>query len=371
MNEIKSNRFNTTQCCKFIFYLSFFFFLISDMFSQIKFISNYLNYFDILAVLLLCVCFIIQNKNYDTKKFLKLITLIMLSIVTYYFSNDKCILKLVLLIVASKNIKFDEFIKKDFQLKIILTIIVVIAFFLGITNNVFVYRNGILRNSFGFIHPNRLGLYLMMICLDYYYIMRKKNILKPLILSLIISVLLFLFVDSRTSLVIIILCTIFAITNKIINGKILNLKLVKFISKNLFIILSLIVLLLSFKYNVNDDLSYNINKLISGRLYLNQYFLLNYDFSLFGSVVETTKYLILDCSFLNLLLRFGIFIFIWFYIILHKSINDMYKNKNYMLIIIFALLICYGFSESFFYKAYTNAFLLYFSKFYNEQEVIS
>lgn len=354
------------QILTLIFYVAYFFIIISDMFSQIKVISDYLNYFDYIALFLLIVVFIIQNKNYHTKSLIYSVMLLIIGIITFIYSKDKTILKLIMLLITFKEIDFDKFIKTDCFLKIGLLLFVVLAFFLGFTNNILVYREGILRNAFGFSHPNKIGLYLMMISLESYYIMRNKKIIIPFILSIIISSVIFLFIDSRTTLLIIILNIIFICLNKIFKNKILEKKIIEIVVKNLFLILTIITLILAHKFSFNNSFLVKLNQLLSYRISYNHYFLTNYGINIFGNFVETSKYLILDSSYLNIILRFGYILFFCLYFLFYKSFKDMYKKKNYILLIIFVLLLFYGFSESFLYKVSTNAFLLYFSRFINK-----
>lgn len=106
--------------------------------------------------------------------------------------------------------------------------------------------------------------------------------------------------------------------------------------------------------------------MLSNRLFLNHYFLNTYSLTLLGNDVVTTKYLILDNSYINILLRFGILFLIFMYFNFYSIMKKLYREKNYILIIIFIILLFYGFSESFLYKVSANAFLLYFGKIYNE-----
>ena len=114
----------------------------------------------------------------------------------------------------------------------------------------------------------------------------------------------------------------------------------------------------------------NLNVLLSGRLNLNHFFILKYGINLFGHNIITTEYLILDSSYINILLRYGLFFVIVFYIYFYKLIERAYVNKNYTLLIILIILLINGFTESILYKTSINAFLLYISTIiFNSKEV--
>ena len=349
----------------YIFYFAYFLMLLSDMFSEVKYVNNYLNYIDYISIILLLFLIILENRESNIKFILFSFILLILGFISVYFSNNKELLKLFLLIISFRKINFDKFIKTDFIIKSCLIILVLLFNYLGFTNKIEIYRDGIFRNSFGFSHPNKLGLYLMMVCLDLYYIYRNKNMIFPLIISLLISLFIYLFVDSRTSIVIILIIPVLIfITRR--NYKLLDNKLVEFVLKNMFLIITFITIILSLKVNSNIKFISNLNELLSYRLTLNNYFLNIYDINLFGNYVKTDGIYILDSSYINILLRFGIILFIFIYYCFNKSIKIMYKEKNYCLIIIFLVLFIYGFSESFLYKISANAFLLYFSNIYKK-----
>ncbi|MCI8347218.1 MAG: hypothetical protein HFJ12_04650 [Bacilli bacterium] len=349
-----------------LFYSAYFFIVLADMFTQVKFINHYLGYLEYISIALLFTVFLIQSKNYKVKSLLLSLLLVALSLITCYYSKDKNMLKLVILILTFKDINFEDFIKKDLTFKFILVLFVILCYFLNFTDNILVYREGILRNSFGFSHPNKLGLYLMMMCMDLFYIKRNKSLVFPNIFSFIICLFIYLFVDSRTNLIVIFLCIVVIFINKFFKNKLIGNKMSEFLSKNLFIFLTILSFVISYKFSFHNHILAKLNHMLSNRLFLNHYFLNTYSLTLLGNDVVTTKYLILDNSYINILLRFGILFLIFMYFNFYSIMKKLYREKNYILIIIFIILLFYGFSESFLYKVSANAFLLYFGKIYNE-----
>ncbi len=349
-----------------LFYISYFLIMVSDSFTQVRRMNMYLNYIDYLAVAILGIVFLIQSKKYRLKQIVFISLFILMTIVTMFISKDKNILKLVLLILAFKDLDFDRFIKKDFYFKISIIILLAILYFLGLTDNNLVYREGILRNSFGFKHPNNLGLYLMMICLDYYYMHKNNSIIKPVLLSIIVCLLIYKFIDSRTTFIVIIGATILIIINKILKNRVVNNRIVKFVSKNLFLILLIVSIVFVYLYQRGINFTYTLNRLLTGRIYLNSLFLSQYPINFLGHDILTNEKLILDSSYFNILLKYGLICILFFYQVFNHTIKSAYKNKNYIMVIIFIVLLFYGFSESFLYKVSANAFLLYFGKIYNE-----
>lgn len=350
-----------------LFYFSYFLVVSSEMLTQVKYIAGYLKYFDYLAILILFVVFLIQSKNYSFKSFIYSIIFIFLSVIVTYVSKDSNILKLVLFLICFKDINFSECVKVDFYIKLLLVLLVMLLYSFNMTVNIPVYRNGVLRKAFGFKHPNKIGMYLMMICLDCIYLSKGKFNMYYSFVILIIITFLFMFVDSRTSVLIVILAISFIYINKITKSKIIENKLVKIGTSNLFLIMTLLTLLLTILTSNGNLLAVKINRVLSYRFTFNKYFLTQYHISLFGNNIITNNMYLLDSSYINILLRYGIIMWIWIYFLFFKTINKLYNDKEFVLLIIIILLMLYGFSESFLYKITANVFLLYFGKILNKE----
>ena len=354
----------------FLFYLSYFLMMMGYTFTQVEIINNYLKYIEYLSVVILFIVFLMQSKNYTYKQLIVILCILVLSIVNFVVSSEKNLLKLVLLVLTFKDLKFDDFIKKDYYLKITLVLSIVFLYFMGFTEANQYYRDGVLRGTFGFKHPNILGLYLMMICLDYYYINRNKSFARPLIVSVIIAIIIFKYIDSRTTSILLICTSITIIINKLFNNHVVKNWITKFIVKNLYLILIILSVILTELYSSNTDFAKNINILLSGRLYFNDLFLSEYNINLFGNNIYADDTLILDSSYINILLRYGIIGVALFYVLLRKMINKAYNDKNYTMVIILTILILYGFTESFLYKVASNAFLIYMAELFKKKEIL-
>ena len=109
---------------------------------------------------------ILQYKKIDFK-ILPVFLFIILSLLSFYYSKDNLPLMLCLVLLASRNIDFEDFIFKDFYFKFCLIMFVLLMHFAGLTNDYIVYRNiDSVRSSMGFSHPNTFGFYLMILCFD-------------------------------------------------------------------------------------------------------------------------------------------------------------------------------------------------------------
>lgn len=64
----------------------------------------------------------------------------------------------------------------DFICRLIFLVFVLVSFYMGIIPEAIDYRNWVeIRHSFGFAHPNRLALHLLMMCLYSFYLSYGKR----------------------------------------------------------------------------------------------------------------------------------------------------------------------------------------------------
>lgn len=178
--------------------------------------------------------------------------------------------------------------------------------------------------------------------------------------------------NSRTCLIIMIFMYIGVLfINSKIFLKLIQKKSFRFFLENAFIICTIFSAILVFLYYKGNPLGIKANVFLSERLRYILLFINDYPINLLGNnitFVSTTASklynmhsLILDNAYFFLIIRYGIIIYFIFAILMRKSIEKMIQEKDYMLLLIFWLLIIYGFSENYLIKINYNVFLLYFS----------
>ncbi len=357
---------------KFLFCFSYFLIVLSTMYSRVYYINRYVSIFENIALVILFFICIIQSKSYKLKTVIIMLLLIPIVALSSKRSTNNINLKLLLVIFASKNIDFDKMIKFDFILKIFMLLILIILHYLGFTNDVIIYRlDGTIRNSMGLVHPNLLGTYIMILCLEFIYLKNKKlKLTHYLILFLLVFVINY-FCDSRTSSFIIIFLLIFTFYYDKINKNIFDSKLFRTIICNSFLILLFISYFSSVLYHDGNYLFYRLNSLFSGRLYWIFYYLKTYSINLFGNnlriinsftaVSLNISAMLLDNAYVYYLLKFGLLVYVILFIAFYKSFSRMFKYKEYFLIIIFLLLLAYSLMEILAFQVAYNVFLIYFS----------
>lgn len=346
--------------CKFIFYVSYFLMIFSDVFDNVSYLKNILNIFDILSVVLLF--FILIKKIYDEKKSFLLdnnLTIIfgLVSIVVSIVSKNFSLLKLSFLILTFSCIDFDDFIKKDFILRGSLVISIMTMYFLNLVDiGIVEYRNGLMRNAFGMGHPNSFAFYLSILCLDLHYIYfmnHKKISVKPFIFSIILMGFNYLFVGARTNLILIIMIDFVFVLIRYIEVPTIMAK----IMQHSFLIVSLVSIILGYLY-VDNKIWNILNSLLSNRLYLSKMFLMNLPITLFGNYIPLDSFFVLDSAYINIFLRYGICITIVFTLMFSNTFSKLFSEKKEILCFVLVCLLIYGFSESPIYIPAKNPYIL-------------
>lgn len=343
-----------------IIFISYFLCLISDVFDAISRVQPLLNILDIFSILFIGVyilkSFLESKKQYIKDNFLLLIFLF-LTIVTALVSKNRTLIKLGFLLLCFKSVDFDSFIKKDIYIRTFLVMAMMIMYLFGLTDNgILEYRNGFMRNSFGMGHPNSFAFYLSIIFMEFTYLDYKKSeksTLKSILVAIAFLVFNYFFLGSRTNIILIVLAEAFIlITNKF--------DFVKFIDKILpflFVFFLVISYLLCNFYTENNNFLMILNKLLSNRLYLTNVILDNYDITLLGNNIIKDSFYILDNAYMNILIRYGLLVSVCFSILFYKSFLKLIK-ENKILLIILAILLIFGLSESPIYVPAKNPFIL-------------
>lgn len=348
--------------------------LMLAMWSNVIFISDYTNYIKILALTILMVQIILNFKKMSQKNLMIYLFLFTFFLISYFFCSDYTLLFLPFLLIGFENVDFEKFIKVEFIVKACLFVLVLIFNYYGLTNTVFTYRDhGFIRSSLGFSHPNVIGLYLLSMCAEFVYIRGRNIKLFDILIWIIIAIIFDHYTDSRTSFFcIFLLLGITLILKYSLNSK--NIQIKKNMKIKMMILpftLTIICFIFAILYKNNFQSFANYNKILSGRLYYWSYFIDSYNINFFGHYITKTKSilisssrLILDNSFIRIILEYGIISAISFYYIIYNLIKKAFNNnKIYLVMIIFIFMVA-GLFENNLYQYQFNVFLLYaFNKF--------
>lgn len=239
--------------------------------------------------------------------------LLALALLSFYSTNDRTILFLLLFILASDKIEIKSLATISLITVAIVMTLVVICSNLGIIDAVYQVRDGFgLRSSLGFSHPNRFGSNMLALAIAYAVIRFPIYKIIDIVIYSIISCIILIVSDSRTAAVSVVLVMALSAICSMCYGR-------KW-QKALLIIMCctfVAIVLLSFYFMCSYDPSIpwmrQVDELLSGRLNLANLYYRAYSFNLFGRsfseillLVGTQKTVMIDNSYVNLLIVFGV-----------------------------------------------------------------
>lgn len=320
-------------------------------------------------------------------KDIAIIVFAMIILGVYYISRDQSgmcwVLETGLLIIGARDIDYKKILKVYLGVQIPLTIITLIAGQTGFIENLTYHRGEQVRMAFGFVYPTNFASHLMFMIAAWIAIREIKCTFVELGLIVVLVAFLNKYCDARCGeicLILIVLCTVYLkcrifFANK--NGK--KYKTSKFLN---FICLCVpflgagIMILLSRFYDPNKSWMSKIDRITSTRLALGKKTFDLYDVKLWGQYIElrssggTTDpvpdYFFIDCSYLNILMRFGFAVFVLTMLFLSIMIIKSYK-KPFLLAMI--VIICiHSMIEQHLFEVHYNIFYMLALTNFNVQD---
>lgn len=314
-------------------------------------------------VLMICAVLTLITIKANIKKWILCIVSVAIAIFSFIKTDDSLLLQLALLIIASLRVDFKSIVKKDLVVKAIILIFILFAYSNNLVETLYFARNGKIRYSFGFNHPNTFGFFIMSAFFEYVYL-KKENINKiAFILLTGIVIYLLNLAGSRSSQITIMMFVVLFIAQVILskrNNKRSKRNIINTNSVALtFIILTVGSLYITKQYELSSYFAEQIDNFFSGRILLQMVFLQNYDINIVGNNVN--YFATLDNVYIRILINFGILAWFFFGFIYCKGISKGNKLENKTIVNIIFVLLIYGLMEWYIIRPALNIFLIYFS----------
>lgn len=317
--------------------LSSAFYEVSMMPSIMK-ILRYISYAIIFVKLL-------YDAKYLENEMLKIVAMVLLlGIISLNFGNNILFCSF-LFIIAARNLNIGKLVKAALYIQIILTICMAGLCCFGIISDWTYNLEGRNRHSLGYVYPSYISSIFFYVTLAYLFIRKKKIRFWEIVCIGILNGIIFHLTDSKTSFVLVFLAIIVLWIMKFCKKRLEN----SLISKLLYVysipFIAAISILACYLYNEENKLLILINSFINNRLIMGHNALLEYGLSLFGEKIVWTgngglgylssslqdEYNFVDCSYVKILLDYGIIFFIimiFGYMLVAKRAIE--KNDCYM-----------------------------------------
>ena len=332
---------------------------ISCVCVNVKFIASYTFLIKLASLIVLTYCCVFKLKymKITYRKLFMLFIVFFIGIVSYYITKDITFLELFVLLLASMNFNFRTIVKIDFKCKVIVLLFVLICNKMGYATSEFlVTRGDMIRNAFGFYHPNTFGMYLMVIFFEYLYLNKDKKI-RNLIIAVIFAIFIHYTSDTRSAIYSIIGISRLSLGDKYW-VKIFKNKFIGYILNNIYLILLLISVITTMLYCSKISWALDLNEFLSNRLYLQSVFWNKYGLSLFGRNIDYTS--TLDNGYMKILLNYGLFTTLVYGLVNYTTLKKASFNKDYEVYFIVIILLLYSIAESSMLYVHFNIFILYF-----------
>ena len=317
--------------------LSSVFYEVSMMPSIMK-ILRYISYAIIFVKLL-------YDAKYLENEMLKIVIMVLiLGIISLNFGNNILFCSF-LFIIAARNLNVEKLIKAAFYIQIVLTICMAGLSYFGVITDWTYNLEGRNRHSLGYLYPSYISSIFFYVTLAYLFMRRKKVRFLEIVCIGILNIIIFHLTDSKTSFAMVFLAIIVLWVIKFCKKRLES----GFFSKLIYVYsipgIAVVSILACYLYNEGNRFLVLINSFINNRLIMGHNALLEHGLSLFGKKIIWTgygglgylssslqdEYNFVDCSYVKILLDYGVIFFIIMiigYMLVSKRAIE--KNDRYM-----------------------------------------
>ena len=345
----------------------------TDFFRSYSYILSLIRYTCLLIVVTkILICDI---KNYSISTIIRITLILLLTIIVKFVTDDSSFFQLFILIIGSYDIEFKKIVKWTLISEIILFLIIVCACILKIIPNYVYSRKGstIKRYSLGFKYSTSPSIFIFYFTMLYIYLRDKKIKKIEYIMLLIPNILIYYLTDSRTGFFCTVLLMLLSFIYNLKNEKINNIFV--FLSKYIFYFFAVVSIILMVLYHFSTEKFIKLNDILSGRLQLTENAINEYGIKPFGNKIEwvglcdvnvsnkgknISEFNMIDNSYLNLLIVYGVIPFILVLFLYSNIANYIKKTKNEYLSIFLLVIAINAFIDPILIRLMNNVFMLLF-----------
>lgn len=331
-------------------------------------ISNIVTWL-IFALLIFQIVFL---QSYTKRELMIIILITVPVIIATVLSGQRQMMSVWMFVVAAKNVDVDKVIRTAYKILLVMLPAVVILCLLGVIENATMMRGSVQRFALGFSHPNQLGLSVFQLMACYCYINKDKLNKLNYIYFLLAVLFLVKIPNSKTTYIATTVLLLMLVLYKFIKNQKPEYMIAyeKGILIGAFCLNFFSIIFSYIDVNRNFILA-RVNSWMSSRFSVCHKVWLLYGVSFWGKriyVTESERALVgiknrlwLDNSYVSLLLRYGILIYLIFSIGYLCLVKSMLIKREYVLAIILFLYAIYGLMETGWYMITHNIFLITFS----------
>lgn len=302
-----------------LFSLAYYPWVIAWMFSS-TLLKDYLhpyaiiNYWQYVGVVFLLVKFLIKHKINILSLITTLFFILVAFVVSYGNGNASFVFYSIFLIFSGADQNLEKIIRYTMILQIVCLLITVFSAIGGIVDNKVVISTAgnmvRMRHNLGYIFTTFTPNYFLSIVLEYIFIKKLDLSIMELLIIAFLNIIIYKLTLTRLTMFLVFFILIYLLGIKKIRYERFLLK----VSTVSFILLSAVSYFLSVLYTPQNRILNILNSVLSERIRLSQVGLQTWGVNLFGTSVnwnsESINYNYIDSSYINILVCYGLVIFV-------------------------------------------------------------
>lgn len=250
------------------------------------------------------------------------------------------------LMIGAHGIDFKKIIKFYFVVSLVFCVFTIICGLTGVVENLVYYRaNGARRISFGFIYPTDFCSHIFYLTAIWVWLRKEKISFYEIFGILALSIFTLIACNARTTTLTLAIMFVWLFIAKILSLKNDNKtykmsRLFQFLCIALAPLATVFMTVVSIFYSPENSLLVKLDGLIEHRISLQHKGFVDYGFSLFGQQVSMVgnggstqlpkNYFFLDCTYINVLIRYGILaLFVVLFVLLYLMLLQK-KKQSYI-----------------------------------------
>lgn len=371
----KIGTFSSIGIESFLYYIAFACYLISVELSLVNIegicgisLEDIRFFFQSIALFALLFKALIQQ--YSVLQLLVSVALIGICFLSWRYSNANLMFWASLFIVSGQGICLRAIAKIAFSVYLIIFVLTVFFALSGVIDSAYMERGSdyYARSSMGFAHPNYFGRFLFEICISFALMREGKFDWKVIVLCCISICLIANASDSRTAMVGIVFLLLSLFVYNLLKGR---KRILLILFSLMFVCVVISSYYIMFFYNPSNYIESQLNELLTGRMYLANFYYSIGGFHLLGNNFSDAPVLhyrmgdtnlILDNSFCLMLLRDGILVAFFFFLGTVILIVKAYKANSFNICLLGFFVVGFvGLSEAYMVGFDTNYCMLAFS----------
>ncbi len=315
---------------------------------------------------------IVFFQSYKKREVIIIVVITIPIIIATVLSGQRTMMSAWMFIVASKNVDLDDVIRTAYRILLVMLPAIMLLCLLGFIDNRVLMRGSVQRYSFGFSHPNQLGLRVFQLMACHCYV-HRNNLKEINYLYIFLATLFLIRIPNSQAAYITMGALLFMLLlhRYIVEKKSVYMKLYEEGILYGALCLNLFSIIFS---GINVSRNFILARLdswLSSRFSVCHKVWMMYGVSFLGQriyVTEEERALVgiknplwLDNAYVSILLRYGVLVFFIFSISYLYLIKVVEMQKEDVLVIILFLYALYGTIETGLYMITHNIFLITFS----------